>query len=56
MTWAARVDTCARVLAVSAQRTRFWFHHSVRVTLYAVHRARQRIKGFAYRRITGFTP
>ena len=41
MTWAAHVDTCARVLAVSAQRTRFWFHHSVRVTLYAVHRARQ---------------
>ena len=44
VTWAAHVDTCARVLAVSAQRTRFSFHHSVRVTLYAVHRARQRIR------------
>ena len=43
VTWAAHVHTCARVLAVSAQRTRFWFHHSVRVTLYAAHRARQRI-------------
>ena len=43
MTWAVHVDTCARVLAVSAQRTRFWSHHSVRMTLYAVHRARQRI-------------
>ena len=40
---ADHVDTCARVLAVSARRTRFWFHHSVRMTLYAVHRARQRI-------------
>ena len=26
-----------------AQRTRFWFHHSVRVTLYAAHRARPRV-------------
>ena len=43
VTWAAHVDTCARVLAMSAQRTRFWFHHSVRVTLYAAHRARQRV-------------
>ena len=43
VTWAAHVDTCARVLAVSAQCTRFWFHHSVRVTLYAAHRARQRV-------------
>ena len=43
MTWAAHVDACARVLAVSAQRTRFWFHHSVRVTLYTAHRARQRV-------------
>ena len=32
LTWAAHVDTCATVLAVSAQRTWFWFHHSVRVT------------------------
>ena len=40
MTWASHVDACARVLAVSAQRTRFWFHHSVRVTLYAAHRQR----------------
>ena len=43
VTWASHVDTCARVLAVSAQRTRFWFHHSVRVTLYAAHRAHQRV-------------
>ena len=43
MTWASHVDACARALAVSAQRTRFWFHHSVRVTLYAAHRARQRV-------------
>ena len=43
VTWAAHGDVCARVLAVSAQRTRFWFHHSVRVTLYAAHRARQRV-------------
>ena len=43
MTWASHVDACARVLAVSAQRTRFWFHHSYRVTLYAAHRARQRV-------------
>ena len=43
VTWAAHVDTCAKVLAVSAQRTRFWFHHSVRVTLYATHRACQRV-------------
>ena len=43
VTWAAHVDTCARVLAASAQRAWFWFHHSVRMTLYAVHRARQRI-------------
>ena len=43
VTWAAHVDTCARVLAVSAQCTQFWFHHSVRVTLYAAHRARQRV-------------
>ena len=42
VTWASHVDACARVLAVYAQRTRFWFHHSVRVTLYAAHRARQR--------------
>ena len=28
---------------MSAQRTRFWFHHSVRVTLYAAHRALQRV-------------
>ena len=40
VTWAAHVDDCARVLAVSAQHTRFWFHHSVRLTLYAAHRAR----------------
>ena len=40
MTWASHVDACARVLAVSAQRTWLWFHHSVRVTLYAAHRAR----------------
>ena len=43
VTWAAHVDACARVLAVSARRPRFWFHHSVRVTLYAAHRARQRV-------------
>ena len=43
VTWAAHVDTCARVLAVSAQRTRFWFHHSVHLTLYAAHRVRQRV-------------
>ena len=43
MTWASHVDACARVLAVNAQRTRFCFHHSVRVTLYAAHRARQRV-------------
>ena len=43
VTWASHVDACARVLAVSAQRTRFWFHHSVHVTLYAAHRARQRV-------------
>ena len=43
VTWASHVDACARVLAVSAQRTRFWFHHSVRVTLYAAHRAHQRV-------------
>ena len=43
VTWAAHVDACARVLAVSAQHTRFWFHHSVRVTLYAAHRACQRV-------------
>ena len=42
VTWAAHVDICARVLDVYAQRTQFWFHHSVRVTLYAAHRARQR--------------
>ena len=43
VTWPSHVDACARVLSVSAQRTRFWFHHSVRVTLYAAHRARQRV-------------
>ena len=43
VTWAAHVDTCARVLAVSARRTQLWFHHSVRMTLYAAHRARQRV-------------
>ena len=43
VTWADHVVACARALAVSAQCTRFWFHHSVRMTLYAVHRARQRI-------------
>ena len=43
VTWASHADACARVLAVSAEHTRFWFHHSVRVTLYAVHRARQRV-------------
>ena len=43
VTWASHMDACARVLAVSAQRTRFWLHHSVRVTLYAAHRARQRV-------------
>ena len=43
VTWASHVDACARVLAVYAQRTRFWFHHAVRVTLYAAHRARQRV-------------
>ena len=42
VTWASHVDACARVLAVSAQLTRFWFHH-IRVTLYAAHRARQRV-------------
>ena len=43
VTWAAHVDTCVRVPAVSAQLTRFWVHHSVRLTIYAVHRARQRV-------------
>ena len=43
VTWASHVDACARVLAVPAQRTRFWVHHSVHVTLYAAHRARQRV-------------
>ena len=43
VTWASHVDACARVLAVSAQRTRLWFHHSVRMTLYAAHRERQRV-------------
>ena len=41
--WASHVDACARVLAVCTERTRFSFHHSVRVTLYAAHRARQRV-------------
>ena len=55
VTWASHVDACARVLAVSAQRTRFWFHHSVRVTLYAAHSARQRVllgTLFSLRRLT----
>ena len=43
VTWGSHVDACSRVLAASAQRTRFWFHHSVCVTLYAAHRARQRV-------------
>ena len=43
VTWAAHVDACANVLAVSAQHTRFWFHHSVRVTLCAAHHACQRV-------------
>ena len=43
VTWASHVDACARVLAVSAPRTRFLFHRSVRVTLHAAHRARQRV-------------
>ena len=37
------MDTCGKVLGVSSQRTRFWFHHSVRVSLYAWHRTQQRI-------------
>ena len=43
VTQVSHVDACARVLAVSARRTQFWFHQSVRVTLYAAHRARQRV-------------
>ena len=53
--WAAHVDTCDRVLAVSTQCTWFLFHHSVRVTLYAAHRARQRVllgTLFSLRRLT----